>query len=95
MISSLKQTFVLFDQTGVPLRATLDVTFVEFLNRNDDAKVTAPGAKQATARLGDSLPTISFDAFGDPTLWRTIADANAIEDPFALAVGSVLTLPKL
>ena len=36
-------------------------------------------------RDGDSLPSIAFAAYGDPTLWRTIAEANGIDDPLAAA----------
>jgi Contractile injection system tube protein len=94
MISNLKQTFVLFDQTGTPLRATLDVTFIEFLNRDDDAKATDSGIATAVASLGQSLATIASTVFGDPAKWRDIAIANGIENPFDLPAGTNLTLPK-
>lgn len=94
MISHLKQTFLLFDQVGRPVRATLDVTFIEFLNREDDERDTDPETTTRVVRRNDSLASIAADVYGDPGQWRVIALANAIEDPFVLPAGSKLTLPK-
>jgi nucleoid-associated protein YgaU len=44
-------------------------------------------------RDGDSLQSIAFDAYGDPTRWRPIAEANGIDDPLALRSGAELTIP--
>ena len=46
-------------------------------------------------RDGDSLPSIAYDAYGDPTQWRTIAEANDIDDPLRLRRGSELSIPRL
>lgn len=94
LISALKQNFVLFDQVGRPLRAWLDVTFIEFLNRDDDERQTDPETTTRVVRRGDSLATIAADVYGDASQWRVIATANGIEDPFVLPAGSTLTLPK-
>jgi nucleoid-associated protein YgaU len=93
-VSSLTQNFLLFDQLGRPLRATLDVTFTEFLNRDDDERLTDPETTTRIVRRGDSLASIAADVYRDPGAWRAIAIANGIEDPFALPPGSTLTLPK-
>lgn len=93
-ISSLSQRFVLFDQIGRPLRAILDVTFTEFLDRDDDERLTDPETTTRVVRRGDSLAGIAADVYGDPGQWRVIADANGIDDPFVLPAGSKLTLPK-
>lgn len=93
-VSGLTQRFVLFDQTGRPLRALLNVTFTEFLNRDDDERITDPETTTRVVRRGDSLASIAADVYGDPGEWRVIAVANGIEDPFALPAGSKLTLPR-
>jgi nucleoid-associated protein YgaU len=46
-------------------------------------------------RDGDSLPSIAYDAYGDATRWRSIAETNGIDNPFALRRGTQLTIPKL
>lgn len=94
-ISSLTQNFVLFDQIGRPLRATLNVTFTEFLNRDDDERLTDPEMTTRVVRLGDSLASIAADIYSDPSQWRTIAKANGIENPLQVPPGAKLTLPKI
>lgn len=93
-VTDLTQKFVLFDQVGRPLRATLNVTFTEFLNRDDDERLTDPETTTRIVRRGDSLASIAANVYGDPSAWRVIASANGIEDPFVLPAGSKLTLPK-
>jgi nucleoid-associated protein YgaU len=34
-----------------------------------------------TVKAGDRLPLIAAQAYGDPRLWRQIADANGIANP--------------
>jgi len=93
-VSNLTQRFVLFDQTGRPLRAFLGVTFTEFLNREDDERLTDPETTTRIVRRGDSLASIAAEVYRDPGEWRVIAVANGIDDPFVLPPGSKLTLPK-
>jgi nucleoid-associated protein YgaU len=93
-VSSLKQHFTLFDQIGRPLRATLDVTFTEFLNRDDDERLTDPETSSRIVRRGDTLASIAADAYRDPSQWRLIAQANGIENPLVVPAGSKLTIPK-
>jgi nucleoid-associated protein YgaU len=94
VISTLTQRFTLFNSNGRPLRATVNVTFTEFLSRADDLKDTDPELSTRTVQRGDDLPRIAAEVYLDPTVWRVIALANRIEDPFELVVGSILTLPK-
>lgn len=93
-VSSLTQRFVLFDQIGRPLRAMLNVAFTEFLNRDDDERITDPETTSRVVRRGDSLASIAAEVYGDPTQWRLIAAANGIENPLDLPAGSKLTLPQ-
>jgi len=93
-VNSLTQRFVLFDQIGRPLRAMLNVGFTEFLNRDDDERITDPETTSRVVRRGDSLASIAAEVYGDPTQWRLIAAANSIEDPLDLPAGSRLTLPQ-
>lgn len=93
-ISSLTQRFMLFHESGRPLRATLNVSFTEFLNRTDDQRKTDPEMTTRIVRRGDSLASIAAEVYRNPALWRVIAEANRIEDPFRVPAGSKLTLPK-
>jgi nucleoid-associated protein YgaU len=53
------------------------------------------GIRSYTVRDGDSLQSIAYSAYGDPTRWRLIADANGIDDPIDLRRGSILAIPRL
>jgi nucleoid-associated protein YgaU len=94
LVSQLTQKFTLFHSSGRPLRATLNVTFSEFLSRTDDLLKTDPELTTRTVRRGDDLTRIAASWYGDATKWRVIATANRIENPFVLPVGTILTLPK-
>ena len=48
-----------------------------------------------TVRDGDSLQSIAYSMYGDPTRWRAIAEANGIDDPLALPRGRTLTVPRV
>ena len=94
VITSLTQRFTLFSRTGEPLRATLNVTFKEFLDPEKDLKDTDPELTTYVVKRGDTLASIAADIYGDPTLWRTIAEANQQDDPRRQQIGAVLTIPK-
>ena len=46
-----------------------------------------------TVVAGDSLPSIAWREYGDPTVWRIVAQANDIDDPLRLRAGTTLLLP--
>jgi hypothetical protein len=91
--------FTLFLADGTPVRARLTVNFkeyneVEMLVRNPHTE-SVDHAKTYRVRRGDSLSSIAAAEYGNPELWRPIADANGITDPLALAPGDRLVLPPL
>jgi nucleoid-associated protein YgaU len=94
VVTSLSQRFTLFSSTGEPLRATLNVSFVEFLDPGKDLKDTDPEMTTYVVKRGDTLASIAADLYGDPKQWRLIAEANRQDDPRRQRVGSVLTIPK-
>ena len=54
-----------------------------------------PDLRSHVVRDGDSLPSISYASYGDPTTWRVIAEANGIDDPLSLRRGRVLGVPQV
>ena len=93
-VSSLTQTFVLFTSEGKPLRANVDVTFLEFLKPESDQRETDPEMTTHIIKRGDSLASIAADLYGDPSQWRVIAEANSLDDPRAIIIGSSLSIPE-
>ena len=95
VVTSLSQSFTLFRPTGEPVRATLSVTFLEFLDPGVDQRLTDPELTTRVVRGGDSLPNIAAEFYGDPRMWRVIAEANDLVDPQRLGIGQTLTIPKV
>ena len=100
VINDIKQRFTLFRDDGTPVRATLDVTFMQ---ASDEGKypgqnpttVGKPGYKRRMVKQGDTIDWIAFEEYGDPNMWRAIAQANNIENPKRLSPGQVLSInPK-
>jgi hypothetical protein len=104
--TSLSCTYQLFQPNGDPIRAEvkLDLKQAEpasTASSNSANLGTNPttraigGAGVHTVQDGDSLPSIAYRAYGDATRWRTIAEANEIDDPLRLRRGTPLMLPRL
>ncbi len=60
------------------------------MNSTDKTRVRA-------IKAGDRLPVIAAEVYGDPRLWRLIAEANEIDDalrfPTQQDVGRVILVP--
>jgi hypothetical protein len=94
VITSLTQNFVLFDPGGIPLRANLTVILTEYPDPEKNQRKTDPELTTRVVKRGDTLSSITAEVYGDPTLWRIIAEANGLDDPRRLEVGGRLTIPK-
>jgi len=94
VITSLTQNFVLFDGDGKPLRANLTVVLTEYPDPEMNQRQTDPELTTRVVRSGDTVSSIAGEVYGDPTLWRTIAEANGLDDPRRLQAGARLTIPK-
>ena len=51
------------------------------------------GQQVPEIREGDTLHSIAYTHYGDPTRWRLIAERNDIDDPLRLRRGDSLTIP--
>ena len=95
VVSQLNQTFTLFRADGTPVRATLSVTFTEFADPKIDQRKLDPEFTTRIVKRGDTLSSIAAELYGDPALWRVIAQANRLDDPRRLEIGRRLEIPKL
>jgi hypothetical protein len=94
VVSQLTQSFSLFLSDGRPVRANLTATFIEYLDPTKDALENDPEFTTRLVKRGDTLSSISAEVYGDPTLWRVIAEANRLNDPRHVPVGLRLNIPK-
>jgi nucleoid-associated protein YgaU len=99
VLENLTQRFSLFLEDGWPVRATLGCTFKEWRGDEEEARrqnrQSANVVKTHLLRRGETLSSIAFDEYHDPALWRPIAEANGITDPFSLPYGKSLVIPTL
>lgn len=98
-IEQITQKFTLFLDSGVPVRATLSVTFKEYRTLTEQLqtirKESNDRTKRITVKQGDRLWQIAHREYENSSLWRSIANANKISNPRILAVGTELVIPIL
>ncbi|MGI8802030.1 MAG: LysM peptidoglycan-binding domain-containing protein [Solirubrobacteraceae bacterium] len=102
--SQLSVQFTLFRPDGTPTRAQAQMSLIQ-VAKDPKAPNSAPAAPQnpttrATDHLaahvvrdGDSLASIAYEHYGDPTRWRKIAETNGIDDPLRIRRGATLSIP--
>ena len=97
VLQQTSRTLLLFLEDGTPVRATMGCTFMEYPGDTGAAGEThSPDvAKKYTVRPGDTLMDIAISLYGDAALWRTIAEANRIDNPRRLVPGQTLSIPRL
>jgi nucleoid-associated protein YgaU len=99
VVESVKQKFTLFSPEGVPLRATLTVTFREYKTLDQQLSqlnLKSPDRTQShIVQAGETLAGIAAQHYRLPGQWRRIADQNAISDPRRLTPGTFLQVPPI
>ena len=99
IIERVTKKFTMFLPSGVPVRATLNITLKEY--RDIKTQLVEAGFKSADktktwrVKQGDTLWLIAEKEYGDPALWRPIAKSNKIYNPRSLKPGMSLTIPPL
>ncbi len=99
VLQNLSQRFTLFFEDGAPARVTASCSFRQWRGDEFEKKLlgleSADVPKRRTVRRGETLTSIAAEEYNDPTLWRTIAEANEIDSPGRLAPGQTLAIPAL
>ncbi len=101
IVDNVQQKLTLFDPAGVPLRATLAVSFKEYRTLEEQLQQlnlqSADHTKRRVVRQRDTLMGIAYEEYGDVALWPLIADANRERLPSLrqLPPGMELLIPAL
>jgi hypothetical protein len=99
VVEKVTQTFTMFLDTGIPVRAKLKVTFRSWLTKEEQLKEiprhSADRTKQKMLNQGDQLWMIAANEYEDPGMWREIAKANGIDNPLKMQTGRRITVPRL
>lgn len=94
----MTQKFTLFTTDGTPVRATVNVTFTQYIDLDDypgQNPTSGDGPIQRVWRIvaGDRLDLIAAEVYRDATLWRKIAVYNNLANPLRLQPGAILRIP--
>lgn len=97
VITDISQKFTLFRYDGTPVRATLDIAFLQAKEEGrypgqNPTTIGKPGYKRRVVQEGDSIDWIAYDEYGDSAMWRFIAESNNLDDPRRLRPGQVLAI---
>jgi LysM repeat protein len=100
IVETVQRKFTLFNPLGVPLRATLNVSFREYKTLEEQVAElnlqSADHSKTYVVQAGDTLNRIAAQEYNDPTAWRAIADGNpGLTNLRRLEPGTVLRIPPL
>jgi hypothetical protein len=98
IVKNISGKFTLFTPDGIPVRAVCTVTLEEISGEVKPQNPTS-GAKSATDLHmlvdGDTLASVAYQHYGNANMWRAIAEANDLDDPMRLPVGTALLVPTL
>lgn len=99
IVEKVTQRFTMFMESGIPVRATLKVTFKAMQSMLEQyqqvPRESADRTKQKTLKQDEQLWMLSAEEYDDPAHWRKIAEANGIDNPRRLPVGRKLIIPRL
>ena len=95
-VNSVSAKYTLFSSDGTPIRATCAVAIEEM--PADPPKQNPTSGSDGVRRVhrtvaGDTLASVAYGEYGDPTQWRALAAYNGIDDPLRVRVGLALLLP--
>jgi nucleoid-associated protein YgaU len=96
IMTSVNVTFTRFSPDGTPNRARCQLSLQEVPQPTKGQNPTSGALNAARVHsvvVGDSLASLAWNEYGDPTVWRAIARANNIDDPMRLKPGRELLLP--
>ena len=95
-LASVTATYTLFRMDGTPIRATCNISLVEATNpaqRQNPTSGGRPGLESHVMSEGDTLHSVAWARYGQPSYWRALADFNGIDDPLRVAPGTRLLIP--
>ncbi len=110
VLTSVSASYTVFNKSGTPIQATVDITLEEAKPPAPVSDSEAPGggglpginptSRALDARRihvvvqGDTLASIANGEYGDPNYWRALAEANGIDDPIRVRPGANLLIPS-
>jgi LysM repeat protein len=99
VITSATVQFTYFSHEGVPLRASVDLSLVQYeadgnWGPQNPTSGTPEPNRTHRVQTGETLDRIAATYYGDSTQWRDIARLNSITDPLDLSPGRLIAVPE-
>lgn len=98
-LKSISTTYTLFKRDGTPLRAKVSLSFIGYVNpgkRESQAFKQSPDMTHVkTVRVGDTLPIMCKDVYGEIDYFQQVAQINGLVNFRELEVGTKLYFPPL
>jgi Contractile injection system tube protein len=95
-VRSVSAKYTLFSPGGMPLRAVCTVNLEEIAGEKAKQNPTSGGLLPKRVHVfdaGDGLAALAWSEYGDPALWRRLAEVNGIDDPQRIPSGTPIFLP--
>ena len=98
VVQKVISRFSMFLDDGTPVRASVDVTFMQIADENafPTQNPTSGGRTgERVHRLAprETLDQVAYANFGRTSLWRALAAFNGIDDPMRIQAGDAILLP--
>ncbi|MGR5176434.1 peptidoglycan-binding protein [Vibrio parahaemolyticus] len=98
-LTSMAVSYVLFDSSGVPLRATVSLSFTQFLTEKEKealAKKSSPDlTHHVIFKAGDTLPGLCHQIYNDSSYYPKVAAFNKLPSIRNINPGTRLYFPPL
>ena len=97
-VTSVSAKYTLFATDGTPIRALCNVAMEEM--PGDPLRQNPTSGSRDVRRVhrvvaGDTLASVAWTEYGDPTSWRPLAAYNGVDDPLRVRTGTLLLLPSV
>ncbi|MFN8529056.1 MAG: hypothetical protein U0670_10625 [Anaerolineae bacterium] len=98
IINSLSEHFTVFGADGTPLRCSVNITLEQFLDATEPAAQTTSStgtspAPSQTVVQGDRMDHVAANGTGDANNYRSVAEANNVDNPMKLTPGQQMKMP--
>jgi hypothetical protein len=97
-VKSVTVNYQMFDDTGRPVRAMVNLSLEETPTSAENQNPTSGGVagrREHSVVAGESLQSVSYKEYNRVDYWRAIARANNVDDPLRLEPGRTLLIPPV
>ncbi|MEF9915818.1 MAG: hypothetical protein RR275_04840 [Lachnospiraceae bacterium] len=99
LVTKVGQNYTMFAENGKPIRAKVTLEFKSIIKITESKKhspfESPDRTKYRVLQPGMHLWSLAYEEYGDPELWRKIAQANEILNPLDIPIGQLIKIPAL